>query len=141
MVTLHVLTLSWVICRCTRILVLVLELHHHSIRIHIVLIWVFILTNTPCISICRWKDNTIMGLKEICCGNVNWIHLSQYWVLWWFFVNMINLQVTLKERNTVNGWPIISFSKLPFQGISQLYVNKHTIYRHLDRMNSDNLVK
>jgi hypothetical protein len=33
-------------------------------------------------SICRWKDNIKMYLKEIGCEDVDWINLAQYVVQW-----------------------------------------------------------
>jgi hypothetical protein len=43
---------------------------------------------------CIWKDNIRMELKEICCEDVDWIHLAQDKDQWRALVNTVmNLRV------------------------------------------------
>jgi hypothetical protein len=42
---------------------------------------------------CRWKDKTKRDLKETGCEDVDWIHLSLYWVKWRSVVDIMNLPV------------------------------------------------
>jgi hypothetical protein len=37
----------------------------------------------------RWEDNIRMKLREIGCGDVDWMHLSQDRDQWWACVNMV----------------------------------------------------
>jgi hypothetical protein len=37
----------------------------------------------------RWVDNMNMGLKEIGCESVDWIHLAQHRIQWWVLVKII----------------------------------------------------
>jgi hypothetical protein len=42
----------------------------------------------------RWEDNIKMDLREIVCGDVDWIHLAQDRDRWRALVNMVmNLRV------------------------------------------------
>jgi hypothetical protein len=49
----------------------------------------------------RWKDVKV-SLKEIGCSGVDWIQLAHDTVQWRAFVSTVmNLQVSLKERNVL----------------------------------------
>jgi hypothetical protein len=38
---------------------------------------------------CRWDNNIKMGLTEIGCEGVDWIHLAQHKDHWWAVVNKV----------------------------------------------------
>jgi hypothetical protein len=37
----------------------------------------------------KWEDGIKMGLREIGCSSVEWIHLAQDMNRWWAVVNMV----------------------------------------------------
>ena len=42
----------------------------------------------------RWEDNIEMDLREVGCGGMDWIDLTQDRDRWWLFVNLVmNLRV------------------------------------------------
>jgi hypothetical protein len=48
----------------------------------------------------RWKGNIKIDLREICCWDVDWIHLAQDGDNWRAVTNaVINLRVLYKEGN------------------------------------------